>query len=64
MPNCCTIEFLVLVPVQCIESILCAMPLVAVDNDTLLGKPCPLLSFILRKLLVGTLFNDTKRTKD
>jgi len=62
MPICRMIEFLVF-PDQSIKPILCAMLVVAVDSYTSLEELFPLSSFILRKVLTGTVFNDGRDMK-
>ena len=54
MPICRIIEFLVFLD-QTVKPILCA---VLVDNCTSLEELFPLSTFLLRKVLTGTMFND------
>jgi len=62
MPICRMVEFLIF-PDHSIKPISCAVLVVAVDSCTSLEELFPLSSFILRKVLTVTMFNDRRNMK-
>lgn len=61
-PFCRVVEFLVFLD-RPIKPVLCAVLVTVVDSYTALEELFPLSKFILRKVLTGTLFNDSRDMK-